>query len=291
MTVTPPARLETCPLILTWPEPWLIFAAVALQSDSDICFHRLMLCRLELPLGQGSVQCPEKLPVRFSKADEISESHRAAGRLANVHQKNWSPFVLGEELYLTFTLEPFTVLRVDPSTGICKEVSSVPVPALAVFHAASRGEEHSTLGVHGGSPYLRLPAGGLGGPYPADGFGREEFLGIGRIARGNTRYALFFFTFGPRSTHIGSAPRRRAGPDPARFEVLRVSPVLCFASTSPSHRGLCETIQFSGGVMLDGAGRAGSSLVVSYGANDCEAKIAFLPLSRVAALLRPASAR
>mmetsp|Transcript_78595 Transcript_78595/g.220265 ORF Transcript_78595/g.220265 Transcript_78595/m.220265 type:complete len:104 (+) Transcript_78595:2-313(+) len=100
--------------------------------------------------------------------------------------------------------------------------------------------------------------------------GGAELLGIGRVARGNTRYALFFHTvFQVNNTEA--------------FAISRVSPLFCFASVSPPHAGLCETIQFAGGLVV-----RGDTLVVTYGTNDCEAKVAFVPMRRVQELLLPA---
>lgn len=40
-------------------------------------------------------------------------------KLAQV-EKNWTPFVHGEDLYLIYLLEPFVVLKVDVESGLCK---------------------------------------------------------------------------------------------------------------------------------------------------------------------------
>jgi len=258
-------------LVLIAGAPWLVYAAVAPKGHSSYCCHKMMLCPLKVPVGkEGQVRCQRTIPVRFDGADNISEQHRKAGRLANVHQKNWAPFVHWGELYLVFTIEPLVVLRVDLETGACSEVSDTRTPAMGVFYAADRttARQHSTMGVHGGSPLIQLPA-AQGG----------EYLGIGRIARGNIQYALFLYTIAANSLAKGSA-----------FEMSRVSPIFCFASTSPHHSGLCETIQFAGGlVIVGGKDDARGSLIVTYGTNDCEAKVAFLPLSHIYGMLRPAA--
>ncbi|CAE8592215.1 unnamed protein product [Polarella glacialis] len=251
-------------------EPWMLYAAVALPGQSEYCFHHMMLCPLALPDSvSGKVSCKRTTVLSFPRADEISEEHRAAGRLANVHQKNWVPFVHNGVLYLVFTLEPFTVLQVDSDTGLCRQVSETPTPALSVFHAVAAGTSgHSTLGVHGGSPLLQLPASHGG-----------EFLGIGRVARGNLQYTLFFYTV---------AAKERASRSTASgvgFRFSSVSSLFCFASASASYPGLCETIQFAGGLALDDH----ANLLVTYGVNDCEAKVAFIQLSRVMSMLRSGS--
>mmetsp|Transcript_53950 Transcript_53950/g.145370 ORF Transcript_53950/g.145370 Transcript_53950/m.145370 type:complete len:204 (+) Transcript_53950:3-614(+) len=190
-----------------------------------------------------------------------------SGDLAQVHQKNWCPFAAGDQLYVVFTIEPLTVLRVDPISGKCTQVSEVPVLAMDTFHASKPRNDalHTTFGVHGGSPYIRLPE-------PHSG----ELLGIGRVTRGNTRYTLFFHTI------VTNRGRRVGEASSQRFSVSRASSLFCIASTTIAHAGLCETIQFAGGLALQD-----DNLVITYGANDCEAKVAFVPLRRVLALLQP----
>lgn len=62
-------------------------------------------------------------------------------------------------------------------------VAGPPSAHAQVFRGDHRAsiERHSTFGVHGGSPYIPLPPGMGGG---------AELLGIGRVARGNTRCPL-----------------------------------------------------------------------------------------------------
>jgi len=262
------AGIDDGRLFLLKGKPWLQFAAVAPQGHSSFCFHNLMMCELILPSTEktganfSQVKCSKKIPISFARADKISEKERTAGRLSNVHQKNWVPFVHQDELYLIFTIEPFIVVRVDVSNGKCTQVSERSTAAMRVFHTAAAPGQHSTMGVHGGSPLIELPE-----PH------KGELLGIGRIARGNTQYALFFFTVTSKNKE---------------YVISRTSSIFCFASTAAPHRGLCETIQFAGGLVIDE--REGSkNLVVTYGVNDCEAKIMFMPLKRVLSMLLPAT--
>ena len=82
------------------------------------------------------------------------------------------------------------------------------------------------------------------------------------------RYTHFFYTVDPRPP----------------FGILAIAPEFCIASHQDPND--CETIQFAGGLALQGDDR----LVVSYGVNDCEAKLATFPLDRVWAALRPLTA-
>lgn len=105
-------------------KPCLIYAAVALKGQSSHCFHHLFLCTLELPTTtNGKVQCVRKVLIRSSKADEVSAAAHEAGYLSHIHQKNWSPIVVGDSLYLVFMIEPFIVLHVDHETGRTTQVS------------------------------------------------------------------------------------------------------------------------------------------------------------------------
>merc|ERR1711879_455342 len=123
----------------------------------------------------------------------------------------------------------------DLATGECREVSETRTTAMKVFHKAATPGEHSTMGVHGGSPLIAMSEEHGGG-----------FLGIGRIARGNTQYALFFFT-----VEASKAAKRADGSSTEGFVIARSSRIFCFASSSPHHRGLCETIQFAGGLVFN----------------------------------------
>merc|ERR1719343_991617 len=96
-----------------------------------------MLCPLEVPDDEGGrVRCATKTLLRFSRADEISRAAVEENRLPNVHQKNWSPVVVGDELYLVFSIEPLTVLHVDANTGECRQVSESMTRAFQTFRTA-----------------------------------------------------------------------------------------------------------------------------------------------------------
>ena len=64
------------------------------------------------------------------------------------------------------------------------------------------------------------------------------------------------------------------------FEMMGVSVEFCIASKQNPQD--CESVQFITGLAL-----RGSTLLMAYGVNDCEAKIARLPISRVFELLKP----
>ena len=64
------------------------------------------------------------------------------------------------------------------------------------------------------------------------------------------------------------------------FEMMGVSVEFCIASKQNPQD--CESVQFITGLAL-----RGSTLLMAYGVNDCEAKIARLPMARVWELLKP----
>ena len=98
------------------------------------------------------------------------------------------------------------------------------------------------------------------------------------------RYTSFFYTLRPRPP----------------FETLAVSPEFCVGALQDSTD--CESIQFISGLALSptpplpaggstvrnySATAANPALLMSYGVNDCEARLAKLPLNRVWSMLRP----
>lgn len=120
----------------------------------------------------------------------------------------------------------------------------------------------------------------------------EAYLGVGHLHRGASaendvgwfratsghgerpnatfrwahRYTHFFYTLQPR----------------APFRLLGTSGEWCIQSRQNPHD--CESVQFVSGLA---PGPRPSELVVSFGVNDCEAKVAVLDLARVWALLLP----
>eukprot|EP00434_Breviolum_minutum_P026461 symbB.v1.2.023395.t1/scaffold2138.1/size88104/7 len=230
-------------------KPYALFAGVAPVGQDYPCQHRQYLCALQLPDDIGSsskVRCQKKILLTFAFADELSERMLRQDRLGSVHQKNWMPFVANNELYLIFTIEPLRVMHVDVETGLCSHVSLVRTPALSALHP----REDEFRG-HGGPPLVQLGS---------------ELLGMARVQSGNLLYSHFFFTIRVAKEPSSSAP----------VTVSRVSRLLCFGSTT---RGLCEVIQFVGGLHIDK-----EQLVITYGVNDCEPKVTTMALSDVASL-------
>ncbi|CAJ1422721.1 unnamed protein product [Effrenium voratum] len=96
-------------LILLHGEPYSLFAGVAPIGQDKPCQHRQYLCRLQLPSESTDsdlkVRCQHKVLLTFDYADKLSQRMMEQERLGSVHQKNWMPLVVGDELYLIFTIE------------------------------------------------------------------------------------------------------------------------------------------------------------------------------------------
>ena len=82
------------------------------------------------------------------------------------------------------------------------------------------------------------------------------------------RYTQFFYTVDPRPP----------------YPVLALSHEWCFASSQDPAD--CESIQFAGGAALRDTSTGSQEVVISYGVNDCEAKLAVVKLERVWSMLK-----
>ena len=119
--------------------------------------------------------------------------------------------------------------------------------------------------------------------YLDEGGANEVLLGIAHIRRGVgdciDRHcpvqAKTAFRWGHHYTHFFYALTPHAP-----FRMLSTSREFCIQSEQDPLD--CESVQFVTGLAL-----RGSTLLMAYGVNDCEAKIAELPVSRVRELLRP----
>ena len=68
----------------------------------------------------------------------------------------------------------------------------------------------------------------------------------------------------------------------APFRVIATSREFCVAAEQDTSD--CESIQFVSGLAV---APGGSTLLLSYGVNDCEAKVSKMPLERVWRMLQP----
>ena len=86
------------------------------------------------------------------------------------------------------------------------------------------------------------------------------------------------FQFGYRYTHFWYTMQ----PQPP-YRILATSAEFCLSSFQDRHD--CESVQFISGMTLDAADN--TSVLLSYGINDCEAKIARMSLRDVWAMMHP----
>ena len=83
---------------------------------------------------------------------EVMLSFREQRRI----EMNWSPFVINETLYLSYTLCPHTVLRCDPLSGACeKAFSSIPRGGCPGYQGAD-GKGRTPSAMHGGSQLVHV---------------------------------------------------------------------------------------------------------------------------------------
>jgi hypothetical protein len=77
--------------------------------------------------------------LRFEGAD-VAEVRPLPGPHPERHEKNWMPFVVGDELLLLYSCGPTVVLRCDPAGGETKLCSESDAPEVAdAFRGGSQG--------------------------------------------------------------------------------------------------------------------------------------------------------
>ncbi len=107
---------------------FLLFNDVSSAQDPGYAMYLAELVEKE---GGGFALKEPAKPLRYSKAISV--------------EKNWSPFVLGDSLYVIYSDQPRVLLRIDPNTGFCQEV------------ARSDPDYHWDFGrIRGGTPALPL---------------------------------------------------------------------------------------------------------------------------------------
>ena len=164
-------------------------------------------------------------------------------------EKNWSPFVAGGTLYITYSANPHIVKRCnwDEASGRgllrCMTVQTTPVE-LPTSLAGMRAE------LRGSSTAIALPSSGRGGS-------EAEYLAMGHIRGAHlpTQYMYFFYRF------RGAAPPFLMDGFSAAFSL-------------PPHNG--SAIQYGHGVCIEG-----DELLVTYGVEDTTAWHIRVPLREV----------
>jgi len=173
---------------------------------------------------------------------------------AAAHQKNFMPFEHDGELYAIYQLVPTVkIVHLDQATGESHLAfeSESPPELLAITR--------DRKAVRGGSPVVWVEH-------------ERIHLAVAHISRGKNAY-----------THVFVALS-----DDKPFDVLAVSGEWCFSHKESFGVGgavelLCEGVQFVSGLALAGHD---SRLVLTFGVNDCDARIVSLTWKQVLEKLR-----
>mmetsp|Transcript_14765 Transcript_14765/g.33627 ORF Transcript_14765/g.33627 Transcript_14765/m.33627 type:complete len:443 (-) Transcript_14765:56-1384(-) len=170
-------------------------------------------------------------------------------------QKNFGPFSVNDKLYMVHSLSPsHKVLEVDPTTGVAIVVGDEDTTSLGeVFRP---GGQHGS--VRGGTPAIHLPKKGV-------------FLTVAHLARGRSMYTHFWYGFR----------------DEPPFDIVLVGNEFCFAhleaEVDPTDP-VCEGVQFVAGVARHPSEKG--KVLVTYGVQDCDARVAVLDLKSIFKTLR-----
>ena len=116
-------------------------------------------------------------------------------------------------------------------------------------------------------------------PLPNDRSGKLEYLGVAHFHRPNDRKPNQYARFGHHYTHAFYRVERQS--DGAHWHLTGLSPEFVLPSAVAAQRHDAEVIQFVSGLELDG-----TTIVLAYGINDCEAALTTLNLETVLAMLR-----
>jgi predicted GH43/DUF377 family glycosyl hydrolase len=92
-------------------------------SFNHQCINKMHLVQLDVSEVLGNSKAP-LLPLSLVLLTPDSR----VGAPQDMRQKNWMPFVHGNELFMVYALEPHVVLRCDVQTGACVLFSNAEVP-------------------------------------------------------------------------------------------------------------------------------------------------------------------
>lgn len=111
--------------------------------------RRLVLVRLRGDAAKGTLEQDASWVLRVDGGGTSSDEFELAD-----NEKNWSPFVEGGILYLSYSIEPHVVLRCAWSGGSCRVAYNTSSDVLQAYRTLGQG-------LRGGTPYVRLPNGDL----------------------------------------------------------------------------------------------------------------------------------
>lgn len=216
-----------------------------------------------LPCPLGAARWPQQTPLMVKQWPAASLLPHPEVKPV---QKNWLPFVHGEELLVEYSIEPHVVLRVDVASGACVPVVAGRPPFTTSPPLARLSEEVGR--VSGGAAPLHLPAHGvyLGMAHTKPERTMPQLLGTARMP-----YRHLFYAFEDRHP----------------FAVVAVgTPTALTPVVLPEARGADgggsgsspAGVQFVGGMALS---TTGADLTISFSSRDCGVRLASIPLNAV----------
>ncbi len=183
-----------------------------------------------------SFDTQELLPLLHSRGGAILTDRKVA-----LVEKNWSPFVIGNVLYITYSIRPHVVMRCDWDLTLdalkCETVQEDASPDLGVYESVG----HIQADLRGSSTGLQLPLPDRG------------YLSLGHVRQ--YAYQYFFYKF------VGDSPP---------FQIVAFSPLF----TLPAIKG--SQLQYAHGIIVEPDG-----VTISYGVNDAASWYVKAPLPRI----------
>jgi hypothetical protein len=183
----------------------------------------------------------------------------------NIRFRNWNPFVYQGEIHQVYSFDPHIIVKPNMETGETTVVHS------SFLSDSSRSEVHAShfkrswkergKEIHGGTNVVHLPE-------------KNLYMGIMRVFYSRTQYTNFFYSF----------------QDSPPFAVQAVSTEFCLSrSRNPEIKKrkkrmlFCETLQILMGLEVN---EERTHFILTYGVNDCDARLAMVKIDAVFKLLR-----
>ena len=216
-----------------------------LLANHEDCEGRRRLCLVRLR-GDAQAGTLQQDATWVLRVDDEGEG----GLALNDNEKNWSPFVHGGALYLTYSLQPHVVLRCAWSGGACRVVHESSADFLSVYDTLGQG-------LRGGTPYVRLPDGNL-----------LAAMHVKDTQHTPALYSTVFYLL------HGAPP----------FRVASLSPKFCLSEKHLEHASSARcALQYVTGIAID---PSHNLVLLSYGDFDRRAMLASLPLDAVVTLAK-----
>jgi hypothetical protein len=196
-------------------------------------FHCVPVDRLLAQMDR-SFDTQELLPLLHSRGGKILTDRKEA-RV----EKNWSPFVIGDVLYITYSIRPHVVMRCDwePALDVLKcETVQEEATSPDVYESVA----HIQADLRGSSTGLQLS------------LSDREFLSLGHVRIKEGGYQYFFYKF-----QGGSPP----------FQIVAFSPLFTLPHTKGSE------FQYAHGICIEPDG-----VTITFGVNDDASWYVTVPL-------------